>query len=729
LPQKSVFGNTPTHKQYTVKYCTGVDIEFCILHKRVFDDIQEWSQTYQEPNDDKWMQWQKWLYAGLKAIQPTKEIRKILDISTIAEYIQRVQPYPPFQEKFMLHDTDNNSVIRYSYMGIQGEYEYQTPIMESFQHFTSYFDINIYQMQERLQDFQDKIESCEHTLKNHFEKQQKRLTDLTEANLKQFEDTVNNKFDSIIQKKLANFDEILQQQLEYILIERKREYETQLTEIMDGVLQDLYRAADDGFAALRQAKMTELEDFKASLSEARNATTGATHTPFDPTANTINNRHSTGTLPTVSPGPAKRFTNARVNHNFKPSPNPYDIPSSTASLPSGILRTSNNTASEQHNDAISIPHMVQTSTPLPPVNHDQALKRAKIQFTGLGDIFVFYSQLLNAMGQFGIYLVPLPNVKYQQSLCPTHYRGWEIDEYRKQTMGSTLYQKLQSIEVIPMEYTSIRNIINRFAEDNDGYKVLYAMLELVHPALQRDAVMSPPRSADCDDDIHLYAQKFDAWLRYETYANRPYSTREQVNKFINELSPSFAPAISRVRRLLDAWNPFDVVTPEVLKITALPNTIERFMSEEMGQNTSIVRKIVSNDKHQRSGSNKQHTAKPIQEQSESKDVYCYYCGEYGHPPPTCHFMAKLAKASESLNKIDSKTKKEVIEAFRQKQRLKREKRMKQKTATIRKLLDSGGSKEDIVAVLDTLNTDSDDDLPQPDPSIFIDDDSSTTSSE
>ncbi len=287
MPQKSVFGNTPTHKQYTVKYCTGVDIEFCILHKRVFDDIQEWSQTYQEPNDDKWMQWQKWLYAGLKAIQPTKEIRTILDVSTIAEYIQRVQPYPPFQEKFMLHDTDNNSVIRYSYMGIQGEYEYQTPIMESFQHFTSYFDINIYQMQERLQDFQDKIESCEHTLKNHFEKQQKRLTDLTEANLKQFEDTVNNKFDSIIQKRLANFDEILQQQLEYILIERKREYETQLTEIMDGVLQDLYGAADDGFAALRQAKMTELEDFKASLSEARNATTGATHTPFDPTATTV----------------------------------------------------------------------------------------------------------------------------------------------------------------------------------------------------------------------------------------------------------------------------------------------------------------------------------------------------------------------------------------------------------------------------------------------------------
>jgi hypothetical protein len=88
-----------------------------------------------------------------------------------------------------------------------------------------------------------------------------------------------------------------------------------------------------------------------------------------------------------------------------------------------------------------------------------------------------------------------------------------------------------------MEYTSIQNIINRYAESNDGYQVLYAMLELVHPALQTDAVISAPKSGDCEEDIHLYAQKFDAWLRYENYTNRPYCPREQVNKFINELSP------------------------------------------------------------------------------------------------------------------------------------------------------------------------------------------------
>jgi hypothetical protein len=95
---------------------------------------------------------------------------------------------------------------------------------------------------------------------------------------------------------------------------------------------------------------------------------------------------------------------------------------------------------------------------------------------------------------------------------PTHHKGILIDHYRQQLMASTLYQKLQSSDVIPMEYISIQNIINRYAESNDGYQVLYAMLELVHPALQTDAVISAPKSRECDEDIHLYAQKFDALM-------------------------------------------------------------------------------------------------------------------------------------------------------------------------------------------------------------------------
>lgn len=208
--------------------------------------------------------------------------------------------------------------------------------------------------------------------------------------------------------------------------------------------------------------------------------------------------------PSVTPLPTKSssFSNVQLDNNFQRSPNPYKVPSTTGSLPDhhnnptttvapqadyngrqtlyGSQHSTNSLPNQPQrppngghttrlDDSMAIPQTVDmtfNNNYLPPVNHDQALKHAKVQFTGLGDVFVFYNQLLNAMEQFGIYLLPLTNVKYQLSLCPSAHRGIPVDPYRRTTMASTLYQKLQSSDVVPMEYTSIRNIIKLFCRSD-----------------------------------------------------------------------------------------------------------------------------------------------------------------------------------------------------------------------------------------------------------------------
>jgi hypothetical protein len=525
-----------------------------------------------------------------------------------------------------------------------------------------------------MQDFKTKIEGCEYNLKNLFSQQKKKLTTMADAHMAEYEQQLKTKVDSTIEAKLqhldqmidhkiVNSDQIVNTKVATLLNEKFQYFENQMATMVDDMMQDVYNSADEGHAATMKHFQQQLEEFIAAIRvHHEEAEQSLRKTGFYSPLHT----ESRPRLNSVSPTPTKtRFAQEPHETTSRRPMNPAD----TGSLPdTNRFRAQAMPSQDVRNHPNStqrIPTTVHTRnlvTSLPPVNHDQALKRAKIHFTGLGDIFVFYNQLLNAMEQFGIYLIPLKNVKYQQSLCPTHHHGVEIDPYRHQVMASTLYQKLQSTEVIPLEYTSIRNIINRFAEVNDGYQVLYAMLELVHPALQTDAVISPPKSNECGDDIHLYAQKFDAWLRYESYANRPYSPREQVNKFINEPSSTFAPAISRVRRLLDAWSPFDITPPEVLKITALPNTIERFMNEELGQASSHVRKI--NERR-----NRQHPKAPRPPPintggKEGKDEYCFYCGDFGHPTSNCLFMAKLMKANESIDRVDPKTKKELQETTR-----------------------------------------------------------------
>lgn len=163
--------------------------------------------------------------------------------------------------------------------------------------------------------------------------------------------------------------------------------------------------------------------------------------------------------------------------------------------------------------------------------------------------------------------------------------------------------------------------------------------------------------------------------------------------------------MDRIRRLLDAWNPFNANVPEALRITTLPNTTERYMKEERGQSMSHIRRMQerkSTRKVPTSDFNKQYRREVV-------DKYCNFCGAFGHITTNHEFMAKLLIANESLSKVDSKVKKELQEMFHGKQQKQQEKCLKTKANVIRKLLDSGASREDIKVVLDTLPDSIDDD--------------------
>jgi hypothetical protein len=551
-----------------------------------------------------------------------------------------------------------------------------------------------FQMSTKLHELQDQVNGYQHTIKNFFATQKGKFESVINViigdSIKNFQQTVN----TTIQESLSGDSmHSLCENIEKITRESIETHDREIKTIGKEVAQDICSTADDAHAAVTDHCNKKFLDFKDQL---RQTLSDLGHT--NDTSSVVGTTSSLQ-LPKLR-NPC--FPNAAPVSPYVRKRNPYDTPPPAQPNPtlSAIPPATHHPPQffDVQQDA-PIPQTVRTGPQqLPPVNHDQALKRARIQFTGLGDIFVFYNQMMNAMEQFGIFLVPLPEAKYQVSLCPNSYHGIPIDHHRKQTMAGTLYQKLQNPEVIPTEYTAMRNIINRFAEKNDGYEVLYAMLELVHPALHKDAVMSPPKSSECGDDIHLYAQKFDAWLRYETYANRPYTPREQINKFVNELSPTFAPAITRVRRLLDAWNPWDLVVPEVLKITALPNTIDRFMTEEAGVGVGYIRAVHASKKTRQG-----HPGKPMPPPTDVSDKTCTFCGCQGHDPPNCHFMAKLVIATESLKKVDNKVKKELKDNLKQQQKQRREQRLQKHTSTIRQLLDQGGSREEIDAVLNSMH--------------------------
>lgn len=86
--------------------------------------------------------------------------------------------------------------------------------------------------------------------------------------------------------------------------------------------------------------------------------------------------------------------------------------------------------------------------------------------------------------------------------------------------------------------------------------------------------------------------------------------------------------------------------------------------------------------------------------------YCHYCGIHGHIETSFEFMAKLLTANESLKKVDQKHKRDLLEKYHTEQRKKQERQLKCHTNMIKKLLDTGESRDGIEKVLETIADDS-----------------------
>jgi hypothetical protein len=306
-----------------------------------------------------------------------------------------------------------------------------------------------------------------------------------------------------------------------------------------------------------------------------------------------------------------------------------------------------------------------------------------------GKIFTFYNKLQNVGRQYGIYLQALDDIKYEVSLCPHSYNGQIFTDVEYENMAATLYEKLGHTDVIPDQYNRFRNIIDRYVDSNDGFLMLYEMLEEEHPAMKQDPIQHPPTSSECQDDIQEYSARFTSYLVSERLNGRTYRSREQVVLFLKGLDSKFAPAVQYIETLMDLWGK-DGLNPKC-ELRYLPRTIEAFMKTHLDSTpimrTTKLQEITTENildiiraANQRDVSKKGKT-EPSDGPRKSVDVYCDACGSHGHRWRDCDYLAKLITCLNFLNSLDAAKKKSLLETFHKEQVRKRS--AKQNNATVR----------------------------------------------
>ncbi len=134
---------------YTVHFLDDNDTEFLVLHKMAYKIIQEWAVEHMQM-DNTWMQWRKWTLAGLKALQPTQQIKKILQVSNIFDYVKHMNKFPVFQKAFDITENTDLSEIQYHYLFgavSKGQNNHINSAKYDFDHFMNVFHVKTYNMQ------------------------------------------------------------------------------------------------------------------------------------------------------------------------------------------------------------------------------------------------------------------------------------------------------------------------------------------------------------------------------------------------------------------------------------------------------------------------------------------------------------------------------------------------------------------------------------------------------
>ena len=678
-------------------------LEFTVFNCYILDIINKWRDTMAISKETK-AKWSKWLYLGFHKDKGFKEIKKILGIQRLPEYLEIIKECPLIEQHVAWEW--RCETLKYWFIKdfvTKENTQDKTPnklisMRSELQLFSHRFDITLKDANNKIRDQLYRLDILDERTRKYARNLEHNLYTQGQRILNDHKATLSKLSETLIAEH--------REQLAAINLDHVEKFRLNTSSLINGMESDFDTTVATMVTELNAAAEKSLVTFKEAIATTMKENDIKAKTKDD---------NEYAAQPQKEPPRSKLFPNVdpALYSTFKPS-NPYlDAPAQgNPTQPSiGNMDIRDPTLSPvRQGQQTNIPDTTQydaahrnymdprihlDESGLPSLQYDNIMKRANVQYTGEHDILVFYNQLMNGVAHYGLYLCPVTEFALGKSLCPTEYRGVPINDARYKLMASCLYQKLATFDTIPAEFTQARTTINTYATANDGYKVLYAMIE---PMLYQEKVTTAPLESQWRD-IHEYALKLQSYLNCENLAGRSYTPKEQTDLFLTGLSSTYNKAIRRARTLLDTVNPADPTVPAVLKLTKIPATIDRWMKEENGQ--SICRAAYSTprqiqDTRGRSSKEKHGYSEFPDDKHRYSDKSCGICGIAGHPKAQCTIFAKYLICREADQKADDKLRSKVLDFFRAETKRKSERgRKRAQLGTVRQLWEEGKSYEEL----------------------------------
>jgi hypothetical protein len=334
----------------------------------------------------------------MQATTPVTKIQHVMYVTTLSDYVEKMWQFSEAHNPHIhLIDNKTRGCIMYAMKKEHSnslDVDQMTKLAQDFQHFTQQYELQMTNITNQLTSAKHDIIGYEHFAKNYFTEYKMKIEKMTKDVTTHAIADMHKAMDDTLTRASEEF------------LSKTATFEHELNRMIDTMLQDVYCAVEEAQKAMNETRDDTMKTLQKCIDEH-----------FNDHVQSLSQ-----TAPTPTPI-SSHFPYVCLESTFRRSPNPYEslasVPDTSKYVPKPVGRP----YGEHHATAdgttyfpatTSLPKLVRVDTmhtPLiPPVDHDQVIKRAKFQFTRLGDIFVFYNQLMNGMEQFGIYLIPLNSI-------------------------------------------------------------------------------------------------------------------------------------------------------------------------------------------------------------------------------------------------------------------------------------------------------------------------------
>jgi hypothetical protein len=83
-------------------------IDFNIFHKKLHTLIDHWAHLPMARQEATWIVWQKWTWKGIKSTSTFTELTKIMDITSLQDYVKKMSAFPCFSTPMFRSGTGYN---------------------------------------------------------------------------------------------------------------------------------------------------------------------------------------------------------------------------------------------------------------------------------------------------------------------------------------------------------------------------------------------------------------------------------------------------------------------------------------------------------------------------------------------------------------------------------------------------------------------------------------------